>query len=36
MQIILEEKSLDSDFRKRNDLQLLKQGKLEDAQKAKE
>lgn len=25
-----------SDFRKRKDLQLLKQGKLEDAQKAKE
>jgi hypothetical protein len=32
----LDEKTLDSDFRKRNDLQLLKQGKLEEAQKAKE
>jgi hypothetical protein len=27
---------LGSDFRKRRDLQLLRQGKLEDAQKAKE
>ena len=27
---------MDSDFRKREDLQLLKQGKMEEAQKAKE
>ena len=36
MQINLDEKTLDSDFRKREDLQLLKQGKMEEAQKAKE
>ena len=30
------ESTLDSDYRKRKDLQLLKQGKLDDAQKAKE
>lgn len=31
-----EENALESDFKKRSDLNLLKQGKLEDAQKAKE
>lgn len=35
-QIQLDENTLESDYRKRNDLQLLKQGKMEEAQKAKE
>lgn len=35
-QIQLDENTLESDYRKRNDLQLLKQGKIEEAQKAKE
>lgn len=36
MQLIFDEKTLESDFGKRKDLNLLKQGKMEDAQKAKE
>jgi len=36
MQINLEEKTLESDYRKRDDLQLLRQGKMEESQKAKE
>lgn len=33
---VYDEKTLDSDYSKRKDLTLLKQGKLEEAQKAKE
>ena len=36
MKNIYYEKTLESDFSKRKDLTLLKQGKMEDAQKAKE
>jgi hypothetical protein len=35
IQLNFDEKTLESDFGKRKDLNLLKQGKMEEAQKAK-
>ncbi len=36
IQLNFDEKTLESDFGKRKDLNLLKQGKMEEAQKAKQ